>query len=105
ADFLPHDHSEAIGHFTEAERAVDRVVIGGADDVEARGAYGPRLLGERRAAVRRGFAVGVHVDPDLASRHAQGRRCSVVADFPHAGPFAYVSWTPTRTLSLRDATQ
>src|SRR2546430_2509210 len=61
ADLLTDDHTEAVLELPQSERAIDGVVIGRADHVDARGPNCPCLLGDRRAAVRRGLGVRVHV--------------------------------------------
>src|SRR5688572_11278491 len=65
ADFLTHDHPKAVGQLAEPQRALDRVVIGRADDVQPRGLDRGGLPLERRAAVGRVLAVRMHVDPQL----------------------------------------
>src|SRR5438046_1893144 len=61
ADLLTDDHSKPIGELAKSESAVDGVVVGGADDVDARGTHRAGQLRDRRATVRRGLAVRVHV--------------------------------------------
>src|SRR5206468_8030647 len=66
ADLFADDHAEAVGELAQAQRALDRVVVGRAHDVQPSRLDRRRLHAERRAAVRRVLAVRVHVDLDLA---------------------------------------
>src|SRR5687767_738840 len=65
-DFLTDDHPKAVGQLAEPQRALDRVVIGRADDVQPRGLDRGGLPLQRRAAVGRVLAVRMHIDLDLA---------------------------------------
>src|SRR5438105_2137228 len=64
ADLLADDDAEALSHLAQPERAGDDVVVGRADDVEARRTDRPGLFRERRAAVGRVLRMRVHVDAD-----------------------------------------
>src|SRR5438309_7495644 len=66
ADFLADDDAEAVGELAQTQRALDRVVVGGAHDVQTGRLDGGGLRAERRSAIGRVFAVRVHVDLDLA---------------------------------------
>ena len=72
ADLLADDDAEALSHLAQPERAGDDVVVGRADDVEARRTDRPGLFRERRAAVGRVLRMRVHVDADAPVVFVQG---------------------------------
>src|SRR5438552_4891820 len=72
ADLLADDDAEALSHLAQPERAGDDVVVGRADDVEARRTDRPGLFRERRAAVGRVLRMRVHVDADASVVFVQG---------------------------------
>src|SRR6266550_1528864 len=83
ADLLTDDHAKAVGELAQSESAIDGVVVGRADDVDARGTHRAGQLRDRRATVRRGLAVRVHV-------HANTLR---VASYQAARPVGVASAT------------
>src|SRR5258705_8590267 len=66
ADLLPNDHAEAVGNLAKPQRALDRVVIGRAHNVQSGGLDRGGLRRKGRAAIRRVLAVRMHIDLDLA---------------------------------------
>src|SRR3989442_4385542 len=72
ADLLADDDAEALRHLAQPERTGDDVVIGRADDVEARRTDRPGLFRERRAAFGGGLPMRMHVDADAPVVFVQG---------------------------------